>query len=80
MVHIQWNINGHKKEWNLTVCNNMDIPRGYHAKWNKSNRDYKYYMISYVKSKITKQNQQTQRKKMGDWHRWVQWKGGKLGE
>jgi len=68
VVYIQWNMNRHKKEWNLTIFNNTDISRGHHAKWNKSNRDYKHYMISYVKSKITKtnkikwkQNQQTQR-------------------
>ena len=23
------------KEWNLAICNNMDGPRGYYAKWNK---------------------------------------------
>ena len=23
----------HKKEWNLTICDNMDEPRGYYAKW-----------------------------------------------
>ena len=25
-----------KKECNLAICNNMDGPRGYYAKWNKS--------------------------------------------
>ena len=29
----------HKKEWNLTICDNMDGPRGYHAKWNKLDRE-----------------------------------------
>ena len=25
-----------KKEWNLAICDNMDGPKGYYAKWNKS--------------------------------------------
>ena len=25
-----------KKEWNLAICKNMEEPRGYYAKWNKS--------------------------------------------
>ena len=25
------------KEWDLAICNNMDRPREYYAKWNKSN-------------------------------------------
>ena len=25
----------HKKEWNNTICNNKDGPRGYYTKWNK---------------------------------------------
>ena len=29
----------HKKEWDLAICNNMDGPRGYYAKWNKSDRE-----------------------------------------
>ena len=27
------------KERNLTICNNMDGPWGYYAKWNKSDRE-----------------------------------------
>ena len=27
------------KEWDLAICNNMDGPRGYHAEWNKSDRE-----------------------------------------
>ena len=30
---------GHKKEWNLAVCDQLDGPRGYYAKWNKSDRE-----------------------------------------
>ena len=34
-----------REEWNLAICDNMDEPRGYYAKWNKSEKD-KYCMIS----------------------------------
>ena len=37
----------HKKEWNLAICNNMDEPWGYYAKWNKSEKD-RYHMISFL--------------------------------
>ena len=38
---------GHEKEWNLTICDSMDGPRGYYAKWNKSVRErQKYHIIS----------------------------------
>ena len=29
----------HKKEWNLAIWDNMDGPREYYAKWNKSDRE-----------------------------------------
>ena len=35
----------HKKEWNLVIYINMDGPRGYYVKWNKSEKD-KCSMIS----------------------------------
>ena len=28
-----------KKEWNIAICDNMNEPRGYYAKWNKSDRE-----------------------------------------
>ena len=34
-----------KKEYNLAICDNIDRPRGYYAKWNKSDKN-KYCMIS----------------------------------
>ena len=34
----------------LTLCHNMDGPRGYYTKSNKSEKD-KYHMISYVELK-----------------------------
>ena len=37
-IHRQQNVR-HKKEWNLATCNNMDGPRGYYARWNKSKKE-----------------------------------------
>ena len=31
----------HEKEWNLAICDNMDGPGEYHAKWNKSDGERK---------------------------------------
>ena len=28
-----------EKEWNFTICKNIDGLEGYHAKWNKSDRE-----------------------------------------
>ena len=36
---------GHKKEWNMVICSNMDEPRDYHTVGSKSDED-KYHMIS----------------------------------
>ena len=38
----------HKKEWNLAIYNNMDGPREYYAKWNKSDRERQNSMISLI--------------------------------
>ena len=32
----KWNITLHKKEISNVICSNMDGPRGYYIKWNKS--------------------------------------------
>ena len=29
----------HKKEWNLTICSNINGSREYYAKWNKSDKE-----------------------------------------
>ena len=34
------------EEWNNAICSNMDGPRDYHTKWNKSDKDK--YMIPLV--------------------------------
>ena len=39
----------HKKEWNNAICSNMDAPRDYHTKWNKSERERQIsYAITYM--------------------------------
>ena len=39
----------HKKEWNNTICNNMDEPRDYHTKWSKPDRKGQMsYDITYM--------------------------------
>ena len=47
----------HEKEWSLAICDNMDGPRGYYAKWNKSNRERQIllWFHLYVKSKQNEQ-------------------------
>ena len=35
-----------KKERNFAICNDMNGPGGYHAKWN--NQKAKYCMISFI--------------------------------
>ena len=44
----------HKKEWNNAICSNMDGPRDYHTKWNKSERKtniIQYYLWWNLKDK-----------------------------
>ena len=40
-ILIWWNIT-QPKEWNLAICDNMNGPWGYYAKWNKSEKDTKW--------------------------------------
>ena len=51
---------GHKKEWNFTICNNMDESRGYYIKWSKSNRErqipHDFTHMRTLKNEIDKQN------------------------
>lgn len=37
-----------KKEWNLAICNIMGGSRGHNVKWNKSNMEDRYHMISLI--------------------------------
>ena len=53
-THTQWTVS-HEKEWNITICSNMDMSRDYHTKWSKSEENDKYPMIHlYVESKKKK--------------------------
>ena len=38
----------HKKEWNNTICSNVDGPRDYHTKWSKSGRERQIYDLIYM--------------------------------
>ena len=50
----------HKKEWNLAICDNMNGPRGYYAKWNKSHRErHILYDFTYMLNLKNKRNEQT---------------------
>ena len=42
----QWNITQAVRNQNLDIRNNMDGPRGYHAKW--SQRKTKYHNLAYL--------------------------------
>ena len=42
-THSQGTSVSHKKEWNLTICDNMHGSWGHYAKWNKSDKD-EYHM------------------------------------
>ena len=58
-----------KKEWNNAICSNLDEPRDYHTKWNKSDRErqisYDYHL--YVESKkMIQMNLLTNRKRLTD--------------
>ena len=44
----------HKKEWHLTICDNMDRPWGPYVKWNKSERQIQYD-LSYMQIKKKQQ-------------------------
>ena len=55
-----YTITGHKKEWNPAIHNNMNGPRGYYAKWNKSDKERKVlYGFTYMWDLKNKTNEQT---------------------
>ena len=52
-----------KKEWNLAICENLNEPRGYYAKWYKSDRERQLaYAFTYMWNLINKTNEQTKQK------------------
>ena len=42
-----------KKEWNFTICNNVDGLGGYYANWNKSEKEIQYNITFMWNLKIT---------------------------
>ena len=51
-----WILLSHKREWGLTISNDMDGPRKYYATWNKSDGERQIpWFHSHVESKKTKQ-------------------------
>ena len=46
VVYINTTHTAIKKNKIFVICNNMDEQGGYYAKWNKPDREEKYYMIS----------------------------------
>ena len=44
-----------EKEGNPAICNNMDGPEGYYAKWNNPDKE-KHHMISLIMWKLKKPN------------------------
>ena len=57
---MEWILLCHKKEWNLAICDNMDEPREYYAKWNKSDRERQIpYDLTYMCNLKNKTNEQT---------------------
>ena len=48
----------HKEEWKSAIYNNVGGPRGYYAKWNKSDRERQIFcVIKYVELKKKDQRQ-----------------------
>ena len=47
-----------KKESNLAICDNMDRPGGYYAKWNRSDRERQIpYGVTYMWNPKSKTNE-----------------------
>ena len=55
-----------KKEWNLALCDNIDGPTGYCAKWDMSDRErqilYDFIYMWNLKNKTNEQTEQNRSK------------------
>ena len=70
----------HKKEWALAVCDNVDGPRAYYAKWKLLEKD-KYHMIPLMTNEQIKQQQSHKcREQTGGCQRRGRWRIGKIRE
>ena len=67
----------HKKEWNLTLCENMKGLQGYYAKWNKLEKDKCQIIPLYVKFKqeeikvMDTENRLVAVKRWEGWEKWL---------
>ena len=43
-----------KKEWNNATCSNIDGPRDYYTKWNKSKKNIRWYHLYVEFKKVIK--------------------------
>ena len=86
-THTQWILLSHNKEWNSAICNTMDGPREYYAKWNQADRERQIlYVISCMwnlKNKtndVTKQKQTHRYREQTSGYQWGEGSGrGKIG-
>lgn len=73
------------KKINLVICDNMDGPRGYYTKWNKSYRESQIIYMQNLKNKINnKRNKIDSKIQKTNWccqrirgrgDEWNRWKG-----
>ena len=57
----------HKKEWNNTICSNMDGPRNYHSKWSQRQMSYgNTYIYNLKKKKAYKRTYLQNRNRLTD--------------
>ena len=67
----------HKKEWNLTLCENMKGLQWYYAKWNKLEKDKCQIIPLYVKFKqeeikvMDTENRLVAVKRWEGWEKWL---------
>ena len=68
-----------EREWNRVICNTMNGPRGYYAKWNKSlimkRKTYTVWLYLHVEIKNQNKHNKTEteqyiyKEKIGNWQR-----------
>ena len=76
------------KRWNLAICDDMDGPWGYYAKWNKSHEErqilYDFTHMWSIKKKVNEQTKQKQthryREQSSGYQKERGWGEGKWGQ
>ena len=72
----------HKKEWNNSNCNNMDVCTGYHTMWRQKKKNITWYHLHAESQKMTQMSLFTSRNRLtAKTNVWLlKWKaGGSLG-